>query len=295
MKMRYGKILNSEYAIGTTLKDISVDTAPLVVLAFGKNIGTLEDFKPVNRVNGRKDYQMIFIAEGQTDFIINNQKFTYGANTLVLFRPGEPQIYSATENSEFNYYFIHFSGSKAEEYLNYYGITEQVITFSKPFTWFERLFNEMDINHKNSFCEDVCNSILMTLLGIIGGTLRSELPLNSGKFATLTHMMRTNCTKNYPISKYADFLGYSEMYFIEIFKKYLHKTPHQYIIDHRLQIAKQLLLTTKDSVKSIAVQVGYPNPRYFSRVFSQKFKLTPSEFRAKNGALPTEENPQKRV
>jgi len=33
------------------------------------------------------------------------------------------------------------------------------------------------------------------------------------------------------------------------------------------------------SIKSIAVQVGYPNSRYFSRVFAKYFKKTPSEFR----------------
>ena len=279
LRLSYGKILNPKYAVGTSLKDICLNTAPLVVLGFGKNTGTTNDFPLVNRVNGRKDYQLLFIAEGQMDFIINNQKFTYGANTLILFRPGEPQIYNISEGSEATSYYIHFSGSKVEEYLKYYGINEQVIAFSKPFTWFERIFNEMDLNHKSPFREDICNSILMTLLGIIGGTLRSEQPLASGKFATLTHIMRQNCTKNYPIAKYADFLGYSEMHFIAFFKSHLGKTPHKYIVDHRMQVAKRLLLTTNDSIKSIAVQVGYPNSRYFSRVFAKYFKKTPSEFR----------------
>ena len=281
-------MLNQKYAVGTSLKNISVDTAPLVVLSFGKIVGTPADFEPVKRVDGRKDYQFIFIEKGCKDFVIKNQKFTYGENTLVLFRPGEPQIYNITEGFETTYYFIHFSGSEAEKLLEYYGITKQIITFSKPFAWFNTIFNEMDANHKNFFREDICNNLLTSLLGIIGGTLRSEYPLSSGRLATLTHMMRVNCTKNYPISKYADILGYSEVYFIEFFKQKLGKTPHQYIIDHRLQIAKQLLLTTKDSVKSIAVQVGYPNSRYFSRVFYKKFRLTPSEFRAQSESSPDE-------
>lgn len=288
MKLAHGNILNRKYADGVSIKNILVDTAPLVVLGFGKNWGNFEDFEPINRVDGRKDYQFIFIESGFMDFVINNQKFTYGKNTLVLFRPGEPQIYNLTEGTETKSYFIHFSGSEAEKLLDYYGITEQIITFSKPFAWFNTIFNEMESQINNPFKEDVCNNLLATLLGIIGGVLCSEHPNSPSSFQTLTHMMRANCTKNYPISKYADFLGYSEIYFIEFFKQKLGKTPHQYIIHHRLKIAKQLLLTTKDSVKSIAVQVGYPNSRYFSRVFYKKFRLTPSEFRAQNASVSKE-------
>ncbi len=283
MKMKYGKILNIEYANGTSLKNIAVDTAPLVVLSFGKNIGNAADFELVNRTEGRKDYQLLFIAEGQMIFTFGGRDVTYGPNTMVLFKPGEPQIYRVSpECDNAVRLFIHFSGSEVEKYLARYGIDRQVYSFVKPFSWFEQIFNEMDANHLCVFQEDISNSLLATLLAIIGSTLRMSQPLGDNKFSALTHMMRENCTKNYPISKYAEYLGYSEIHFIAYFKKQLKKTPHQYIVGHRMQIAKQLLLTTNEPVKSIAVQVGYPNSRYFSRVFFKHFRKTPTEFRQRN-------------
>lgn len=287
--LRYGKILNRSYYEGTSLKDIEVTTAPMVVLSYGRNVGTQKDFGPINRVNGRKDYQLLYISSGSMEFTLDNKKVTYGENTLILFRPGEPQIYGISPDVETTSCFIHFSGSEVEKFLERYSINQQVITFAKPFGWFEKIINDMDANSTYTFREDICNNLLAALLAIIGGILKEEQPIEKG-FSRITHMMRANCMYNYPISLYAERFGFSEIYFISFFKQKLGITPHKYIIRQRMQLAKTLLLTTKDSVKSIAVQVGYPNSRYFSRVFYKKFRLTPSEFRAQSESSPDEKD-----
>jgi signal transduction histidine kinase/CheY-like chemotaxis protein/AraC-like DNA-binding protein/ligand-binding sensor domain-containing protein len=52
-----------------------------------------------------------------------------------------------------------------------------------------------------------------------------------------------------------------------------------YVRAIRLSKAKELLLTTQMNITEVADEVGYDNPRYFSRLFSEEFGMPPSEFR----------------
>lgn len=55
------------------------------------------------------------------------------------------------------------------------------------------------------------------------------------------------------------------------------------LVDHiarmRLDRACELLRTTKKSIKEIAGEVGYTDPGYFTKVFQQKMKIKPLEYR----------------
>jgi AraC-like DNA-binding protein len=62
-------------------------------------------------------------------------------------------------------------------------------------------------------------------------------------------------------------------------------TPKEYILRARLSRAKQLLLATDHSVRAVSQAVGYHDPAYFSRLFTRRVGMAPSEFR--RAALPT--------
>ncbi|MDX2133529.1 MAG: ATP-binding protein [Saprospiraceae bacterium] len=56
-------------------------------------------------------------------------------------------------------------------------------------------------------------------------------------------------------------------------------SPVQFIRTLRMQRAKQLLLDTDKPIGEIAFEVGFNDPRYFSRVFSEEFGRSPSAMR----------------
>jgi len=63
------------------------------------------------------------------------------------------------------------------------------------------------------------------------------------------------------------------------FKKYLSKTPKQFITDIRLENARRQLVETTAPIAVIADQSGFSDPSYFSRRFQRKFAQLPSDFR----------------
>lgn len=58
-------------------------------------------------------------------------------------------------------------------------------------------------------------------------------------------------------------------------------TPSEFIRNIRLQHAEQLLRQSQQGVSEIAYQVGFNNPRYFSKYFTEMYGVTPSLYKHK--------------
>jgi AraC-like DNA-binding protein/DNA-binding response OmpR family regulator len=74
-------------------------------------------------------------------------------------------------------------------------------------------------------------------------------------------------------------IGVSENYFTRLFSQELGLSPWDYLNRFRVNQAKELFRRTQGSVQQIANQVGFKDPKYFSRVFRKLTGLSPSEFR----------------
>ncbi|WP_180270814.1 response regulator transcription factor [Sporanaerobium hydrogeniformans] len=68
-------------------------------------------------------------------------------------------------------------------------------------------------------------------------------------------------------------------YLSHIFKQQMGISISDYIINTRIQAAKRLLKSTNESITNIAIDVGYGNIAYFSRIFKRVTGNTPKEFR----------------
>ncbi len=87
---------------------------------------------------------------------------------------------------------------------------------------------------------------------------------------------------NFDIDDLAKHIGYSKFYTIKLFNEFAGISPVEYSNRFRLTLATNLLKTTKNQVKDIALQVGYSNISYFNRQFLKLYGCTPQEFRNKN-------------
>jgi len=63
------------------------------------------------------------------------------------------------------------------------------------------------------------------------------------------------------------------------FRKYLSKTPKQFINEVRLENAQKLLVETNIPISQVCVEVGFSDHSYFSKQFRSFFDELPSDFR----------------
>ncbi|TEB05410.1 Transcriptional regulatory protein DegU [Pelotomaculum schinkii] len=71
----------------------------------------------------------------------------------------------------------------------------------------------------------------------------------------------------------------SPYYLSHLFKKKTGVTFMHYVIERRLEKAKQLLVTTNDTIELIALKTGYEESNSFRRLFKKIVGISPSEYR----------------
>ena len=286
MLLLRGGPTNYKYFDGHNIIDFKITDQPAVVLGFGNTVTApgKGNFKKeiIERPNGRKDYLLFYIKKGRHEIKIAGKKEIFGPNSLVLYRPEEPQCYQQLDN-ESSTFFVHFTGGQIEQLLEKYHVTGPKITFKEEFKVFEEVVNKLEAERANPFLEELSNSLLIYLLIMIGTRQNaSQENLNSNRFVQMLELMAATCHENRPIEYYANFFGYSRGYFIRFFKTHMHHTPQQHIALERLKKAKYALLHTDKGITQISQELGFNDVHYFYKFFKSHIGQTPSDYRKDN-------------
>ena len=84
------------------------------------------------------------------------------------------------------------------------------------------------------------------------------------------------------ISDLAKVCDLSESYFYKKFREKMGVSPHQYIIDERMKIAKFLLKNTNKPLTDICFSLGFSSQSAFTNTFTKNTGCSPSQYRIKN-------------
>jgi AraC-like DNA-binding protein len=264
------------------------------------------------------DYEMIFMVDGVLNVIEDGKEYRLEKNDLHIMPPYiEHRHY--IKNGEFCYYhnlhfdFLYDSANPEIDIINDYGrfcnkglehaVTNQRL-MSRRAPCLEGFENARKLNIANSLRLVNILFNIEKLYAAEGFGLKAK-----SKFIEAVDEIKTNIEGNADslsqsralvadfidgaLSKYdsviniSDFAAdncVSENYFRRIFKENTAKSPHQYVIDVRIDHAKELLLSRKYSIKQVSVIVGYPDTHYFSRLFKKKTGYAPIEYIQKSNS-----------
>jgi AraC family transcriptional regulator len=101
------------------------------------------------------------------------------------------------------------------------------------------------------------------------------------KLRLATEYIERNLRSSLTLAEIAAEIHLNPQYFARVFKKAVGQSPHQYIVEKRVERAKELLKTTELSLADIASQVGIATQSHFTTVFHHITGVTPREFREK--------------
>lgn len=111
---------------------------------------------------------------------------------------------------------------------------------------------------------------------------RDHVVLEGGDYRDLNKVLiyiAKNLNSPITVEKLSKYCGLSVDHFSRSFIKKFGMRPVHYIQSRRIARAQLLLLSTQDSLKQIAEDVGFKNAAYFSRIFKQITGNTPASFR----------------
>lgn len=109
---------------------------------------------------------------------------------------------------------------------------------------------------------------------------RGELPAYQDSFfAELLEELREKPQLDWDFRREAAKINVTPTHFRRLFKRCCGCSPQQHLIDLRLRLAATMLLNDSERVGKVAAAVGITNEFYFSRLFKQRFSLSPMEYR----------------
>ena len=240
------------------------------------------------RPRGRSDYLLLYVWAGQLQVQEAERRLPASAGSVVVYRPGERQHYTHVARERTQAYWLHFSGTGAEELLQKAGFLARITPVGcvpEARELLRRLIHELQFRQRQyeMFCQA---QILLLLATLSRGRQQRESAQFAQKYrrlaAVIAHM-HANCQQSLSVSDFARMCDLSECHFIHLFREYTGEAPYAYLTRLRLEKAKDLMVSTTLNISEIAAAVGYPNPLYFSRLFRRHMGVPPSQFRKAMG------------
>lgn len=102
------------------------------------------------------------------------------------------------------------------------------------------------------------------------------------RLQTMMQYIHLNYAHNISLDDIARHAIISKSTALNLFRKYLHITPVNYLINYRLKKAVILLSNTDEKINAISDETGFNNVDYFCRTFKKRYHLTPSEYRKRD-------------
>ena len=108
---------------------------------------------------------------------------------------------------------------------------------------------------------------------------KSNVGSNDPIYQTVSYIS-ANFKKKFSLEEMAKDLGVSKYVLSRLFSKTFHRNFNQYLNDVRLNYACQRLENTSDSITNICLDSGFESQRTFNRVFKERYKISPSDYRS---------------
>jgi len=267
----------------------------VIIHASSKDVSYPEHWGPLSikcTIKGIEHYQC------------NNRFYSVDKDAYLVFNDSQyysSYIYSDTETESFT---VNFSSQFQQCVLQ--GLTNKIDESHsiKDFECIEKLYMHDDFmtpllktlyqasivkNQNVDFITEVYYSLFESLF-LQQAKLKHEIKkVKAVKYSTQVELYkRLNYAKDFIQSCYMKEINLNDIasvaclnnaYFLREFKKYFGLSPHQYIIQLRLNAAKNLLETTSKGIAEICFEVGYSDVTSFSKLFKKNFSLTPAMYR----------------
>ena len=100
-----------------------------------------------------------------------------------------------------------------------------------------------------------------------------------GETTSVTETMEANFRFNLSLDEYAALCHRSLFSFKRDFRQHFKEPPGKWLAHKRLEYAAALLRTTNMNVTEVVFESGFEDISHFSRVFKERFQLSPSAYR----------------
>ena len=213
----------------------------------------------------------IFYLNGQN--MKDAKSFTFTDNSYAIFEPYT--IHAEQHEIQANLITVGFYLDEECGLEAHNGFHNDVGAVIQPY------IKQINDEYMNKFAnyENMICALLMQMLTLMYRKENKQIN-NNNEIAIIKNYIDEYYTTDLSISKLAALSHYSEDHFYLKFKNAYKISPKNYIIEKRINLAKNLLTNTTLPLAQVALQCGYEDYLTFSQIFKTKVGVSPKKFQA---------------
>ncbi|MBB6126780.1 AraC family transcriptional regulator [Mucilaginibacter lappiensis] len=244
------------------------------------------------RRKGCEDNILIYCLQGKGHYILDSKRYEVTSNQFIIIPATDQYIrYWADKDDPWTIYWVHYTSDHIQAFnqslnLNIHKGPIQIPFNEKAIEIWQNIYQTLEMGYS---IENLCNAAfcLHHLIAIFLFPQRhvQNNHENDGDIITKTiNHMRSNISQKLTVEDMAARQSLSVSHFSNIFRKATGMPPIDYFIHLKMQKACQLLYTHDHKIKAVAMNLGYEDPYYFSRIFKKYVGSSPEQYRvtAKN-------------
>jgi len=231
------------------------------------------------------------IIDGTANFTSNKKRIILNQETLVVLNPLTLHSCNPIKSNFRSYYMLYLDTNWAYNLqktiftnINAFApVSKNLIIDKNDYIKFIKLNNSLlnkDILYLQKqeaieeffrdFFKKHCNKKLIHTI---------ETNKNSRKIEMAKEYIEHNYNKNLTIEEIAQKINLSPFHFSRIFKNSMNISPYQYLLNIRVEKAKDFLKNSSVKIADIAQELGFNDQSHFNRVFKSLTTITPYEYK----------------
>lgn len=236
-----------------------------------------------------------YITSGTCEYIIDTKSYLAKKGDVIILNPFFNHYKEIASNEGVNIFHLglndfEIKGTKKNNLNTNYPI----LTMKKYKQELYNCYHEIiTVQEKKDVGWELLNKALILKFLII--IMKELCPVNSEKIEhyfnfetydkqtvveTIITYINENYMKKVSIEQFSQSTYLSSNYISKIFKEITGDTLINYLINLRIEKAKEILEEGHFSIQEVSQKVGYEDPYYFSKLFKKKYGCSPSEYKA---------------
>jgi AraC-like DNA-binding protein len=227
------------------------------------------------------------ITAGRSTYVHEHAQFEVAAGTVVLMNPGDVHACNPIDDQPWSYVMLyvetpwltdlqHQSGFAKDLEFRPFSAThlQDAALFHDLIALYQVLIDEQqDVLRKQSAAVEFFSD-LQPHLNPAGQALREP----NFKLERAADFIREHCTDLLSLDDICVAAQLSPSYLIRAFKQHYGMTPHAFLVNQRIQFARERLRSGQ-LIADVALAAGFADQAHFQRAFKQHLAATPGQYR----------------
>ena len=226
--------------------------------------------------HAHESWEFVYCTAGSGAFVFDDRTLRYGEGDVVCIPPLVPHA----NDSEEGFQNIHINMVSPV-----FSVPGPAVISDEPNRF---LLNAFTAALFHFYSDRNGSAALLSLYGdlisCILASLQKDKVLTPVVAQVENNIIANYADPDYELDAYLHSLPFSYDYLRKLFQRELGVTPHRYLIDKRLQLASELLMSNEvtgvNTISEIAPLCGFHDPLYLSKMFKKKYGVAPRSYQA---------------